>query len=451
MHGRTFGKLRLLVLAVATLVGGCASEDDLRAVIAETEAFCAANPVPEFPPSVKASSIYVGAGALTRSWMYWIPERLLKHGFTEVESAASIAPYIAGSGEYLRFRIADAADPGCAGQQALALHLGAEVWQRISRHWADLGLRPDQCLAIDRTSQRRSAYRIEAWNASDHLSDLHVGLPVERKRIRFVATDAANGRVLHEHFAEYGNMNASFAVPFGCMRRPEWDRFSDELVQGAGNPAAAEATGPIMVEQVPVIDVLTGELQRESSRDLGGVPIDGLELSRRRERSSAGGVEGFEVLEGDGHNPHETHPDAPRYLQMVANGSYRRIRLAWLQGQPHGTHDRPIRMFDLGDRVGLLAITRSVSPESRGAFALSWAELARDSGLPVRRVEGVMPIDPAPDVTSQSLIEDVQPDGDGLRFTLTEIGVREFGVRRTAGADSHFVLLKETKYRWLFR
>lgn len=454
MHARKqpFGMPRLAArsfalaaLGTALLLAGCADEEDFRAVIDETEAFCAAHPVPAFPASVTASSVYVGAGALTRSWSYWIPERLLQKGFAEVESAASIAPYIAGSGEYLRFRIAEASDAGCAGQRALAAALAPQDWERTHRHMVELGLRADQCLAIERTAQRRSPYWLEAWDVSASLSDLHAGLPIERKRVRFVLTQARDRRVLHEHFAEYGFVNVSMSVPFGCRRHPEWNRFSDGIVLGAGGATVAAAAGPEMIEQPPAYPVGKTEPQVESSRDLGGVPIDGMELSQRRARSRASHVEGFEILEGESTDPHETNPGWPRYLQMTLGGTYRRVRLAWLEGDPHGLHDRPVRLFDLGDRIGLLAVTRRISPATRGAFDLSWAELARDTGLPLRRVEGVVPVDADAEVAFQSLIEAVQPSGDGLRFTLTEVGVQ-----RDRGLDSHFVLLRETRYRWNF-
>jgi hypothetical protein len=452
--------LACIALVATTLLAGCSREEDIRAVIDETEAFCAANPVPDFPASVTASSVYVGAGALTRSWHHWIPARLLQHGFTEVESAASIAPYIEGRGQYLRFRIADAGDAGCAGQRAFAAHLGPAEWQTTQRRLVDQGLRPGQCLAIERTPRRTSPYWIEAWDAAASLSDLHEGLPLERKRIRFVLTEARSRRVLHEHFAEYGIVNASFAVPFGCMRRQEWDRFSDQLVLGSGGSGAANRsdasgdstpavpTGPTMIEQPPAVAVETAELEMESSRDLGGVKIDGLELSKRRERSSRTRIDGFEILEGEGREQGDynvTNPGWPRYLQLVADGEYRRVRLAWLEGEPHGMHDRPVRMYDLGDRIGVFAVTRRMSPETRGAVDLSWAEMARDTGLPVRRIDGVMPIDPDSDVVFHSLIEDVQASEDGLRFTLTEVGVR-----RGSGDGSGWVLLRESKYRWRF-
>jgi hypothetical protein len=447
----TLGRFAALALAPA-LLAGCIDEDDIRAVIDETEAFCAAHPVPAFPASVSAERIYVGAGALTRSWSYWIPERLLQKGFIEVESAASIAPYVAGSGEYLRFRIAAADDPGCAGQRALAAHLGPQDWQRTHRHMVDLGLRADQCLAIERVPRRRSPYWIEAWDASASMPDTHSGLPVERKRVRFVATDARSGKVIHEHFAEYGFVNVSMSAPFGCMRQPEWNRFSDELVHGAGGAAAGTAAAspavaavPTTIEQPPQVEVGSGELQVESIRDLGGKPIDGRELSQRRERSAATHVAGFEILEGEETDPHVTHPGWPRYLQLSVDGAYRRVRLAWLEGEPHGMHDRPVRLFDLGGRIGVFAVTRRIGPETRGAFDLSWAELDRDTGLPMRRVDGVMPIDPDSDTSFQSLIEAVQPGADGLRFVLTEVGVQ-----RDSGQDSHFVLRRETRYHWRF-
>lgn len=452
-------RLACIALAATTLLAGCSREEDIRAAIDETEAFCAANPVPAFPSSVTASSVYVGAGALTRSWHHWIPARLLQHGFAQVESAASIAPYIGGRGQYLRFRIADADDPGCAGQRALAAQLGPAEWQDMQRRLVDQGLRPDQCLAIERTPRRTSPYWIEAWDAAASLSDRHEGLPLERKRIRFVLTEARGRRVLHEHYAEYGIVNASFAVPFGCMRRQEWDRFSDELVLGSGvrgadravaadDVAGAVATGPTLIEQPPAVEVETGTLEAESSRDLGGEKIDGLELSQRRERARRTRVDGFEILEGEGRDRGDdnvTHPGWPRYLQLIVDGQYRRIRLAWLEGEPHGMHDRPVRMYDLGDRIGVFAVTRRMSPETRGALDLSWAEMARGTGLPLRRVDAVMPIDPDSDVVFNSLIENVEANDDGLRFTLTEVGVRP-----QAGEGSGWVLLREHTYRWRF-
>jgi hypothetical protein len=440
----------LLALLASTFLVGCGSEEDVRAVMAETEAFCAAHPVPALPARVQSSRIYIGPGALTRSWLYWIPERLLQKGFAEVESAASIAPYISGQGEYLRFRIAAATEPGCSGQQALATHLGPAEWPRIQRHLVDLGLRPDQCLSIERTPERKSPYWIEGWDVSSALPDRHEGLPIERKRVRFVATDARSRRVVHEHFAEYGFVNTSFATPFGCMRREDQDRLTDEWVQGerAGDTRGATtvpAAGPETIEQPPSVPVQPSTVTIEWTKDLGNVTIPGLELSQRRQRSTTGGVTGFEILEGESNNPSETNPKWPRYLQMSADGAYRRIRLAWLEGEPHGMHDRPVRLYDLGDRIGLFAVTRRLRPETRGAFDLSWAELSRDTGLPLRRVDGVMPLAADADTGFQSLIEDVQFSNDGVGFTLTEVGVQ-----RDPGVGSDFVLRRETRYRWSF-
>jgi hypothetical protein len=428
------------MMIAATLLTGCSNEVAIQAVVAETEAFCAAHPVPPLPARVTADRVYVGAGALTQSWLYWIPQRLLQKGFNEVESKASIAPYVQGSGDYLRFRIADANDPGCAGQRALAAAIPPHDWQAMQRRMADQGLRPDQCLAIERATERRSRYLIEVWDANASLSDTGLGVPVERHRRHYLLTDATTGRVMHEHYSEHGFVNHSIPVPFGCLRLAEWKAFTDDVVIGTGAEAAI-AKGPEIIEAPPAIDLLRSAPVIESVVDLAHATIDGLELSKRRERSSRFVVQGFDILEGDSSNPHETNPGWPRYLQLVVDGGYRRVRLAWLEGKPHGMHDRPLRMFDLGDRIGVLSVTRRLAPGTRGAIDLSWAELSRDTGLPVLRADAVVAIDPDSNVAFQTLVEQVQRGSDGLSFSVTEVGT-------TRGARSDFILLRETKYRW---
>jgi hypothetical protein len=423
---------------VVALLTGCSNETAIRAVVAETEAFCAAHPVPPLPPQVTARSVYVGAGALTQSWHYWIPQRLLQKGFSEVESAASIAPYVQGSGDYLRFRIADADDPGCAGQRALASALPREEWQAMQRRMADQGLRPDQCLAIERSPRRNSPYWLDVWDASAELSQVRLGLPVERKRLHFVLTEAASGRVMHEHYAEHGFVTVSMSAPFGCLRLDEWRAFTDDAVIGA-EAGTATAKAPETIDTPPAVAVLHSPPVVESVIDLAGVAIDGLELSNRRKRSAASALAGFDVFEGDSTDPAVTSAGWPRYLQLIVAGHYRRVRLAWLEGSPHGLHDRPVRLFDLGDRIGMLSVTRRLAPETRGAIDLAWAELSRDSGLPVLRADAAVAIDPDSNVAFQSLIENVQRSADGLRFTVTEVGSDPRG---------RFILLRETRYRW---
>jgi hypothetical protein len=431
------------MMFAATLLTGCSNEAAIKVVVAQTEAFCAAHPVPPLPASVTADSVYVGAGALTQSWLYWIPQRLLQKGFAEIESKASIAPYVPGSGDYLRFRIADATDPGCAGQRALAAAIPPHDWQAMQRRMADQGLRPDQCLAIERAMERHSRYRIEVWDASASLPDAGLGVPVERHRRHYVLTDASSGRIMHEHHSEHGFVNRSMSVPFGCLRQAEWRAFTDDVVIGSDADAAV-AKGPEIIEAPPAIDVLRTGPVIESVVDLARATIDGMELSNRRERSSAFAVPGFEILEGDSSNPHATNAGWPRYLQLVVDGAYRRVRLAWLEGNPHGLHDRPLRLFDLGDRIGVFSVTRRLTPDTRGAIDLSWAELSRNTGLPVLRADTSVAIDPDSNVAFQTLVEQVRRSDDGLHFSVTEVGT-------TGGNRSRFVLLRETTYRWPLR
>lgn len=423
---------------IAVLLTGCSNETAIKAVVAETEAFCDAHPVPALPPQVTASSVYIGAGALTQSWQRWIPQRLLQGGFSEVESAASIAPYVPGSGDYLRFRIAAADDTGCAGQRALASALPREEWLAMQRRMADQGLRPDQCLAIERRPLRGSPYRLDVWDTSADLPQVRLGLPVQRKRLHFVLTDAASGRVMHEHYSEHGFVTMSMSAPFGCLRLDEWRAFTDDVVIGA-KASTATAKGPEIIDAPPTVAVLQSAPVVESVIDLAGAVIDGLELSKRRKRSSTHTIEGFEVFEGDSTNPAVTSAGWPRYLQLIVDGQYRRVRLAWLEGTPHGLHDRPVRLFDLGERIGILSVTRRLAPETRGAIDLAWAEVSRDGGLPVLRADAAMAIDPDPNVAFQSLIENVQRSSDGLRFSVTEVGSDQRG---------RFILLRETRYRW---
>lgn len=425
------------VVGIAVLLTGCSNETAIRAVVAKTEAFCDAHPVPALPAQVTASSVYIGAGALTQSWRYWIPQRLLQKGFSEVESAASIAPYVPGSGDYLRFRIAAADDPGCAGQRALASALSREEWQAMQRRMTDQGLRPDQCLAIERGSRRGSPYWLDVWDASADLPQVRLGLPVQRKRLHFVLTEAASGRVMHEHYSEHGFVTMSMSAPFGCLRHDEWRAFTDDVVIGA-KAGTTTAKGPEIIDAPPAVAVLQSPPVVESVIDLAGAVIDGLELSKRRKQSAASAIGGFDVLEGDSTDPAVTNAGWPRYLQLIVDGQFRRVRLAWLEGRPHGLHDRPVRLFDLGERIGMLSVTRRLAPETRGAIDLAWAELSRESGLPVLRADAAVAIDPDSNVAFESLIENVQRSADGLRFTVTEVGSKQ---RR-------FILLRETRYRW---
>ncbi len=436
------GLINATMVIAAALLTGCSNETAIKAIVAQTDAFCATHPVPPLPAPVTAGSVYVAAGALTQSWHYWIPQRLLQKGFTEVESAASIAPYVQGNGNYLRFRIADAADPGCAGQRALAAALPPHEWQTMQRRLADQGLRPDQCLAIERVPARRSPYWIEVWDANASLAEVGLGVPVERHRRRYVLTDASSGRVMHEHHSEHGFVYSSMSVPFGCLRLAEWKAFTDDVVIGAGADSAI-AKGPEMIEAPPVLVVQRSDPAIESVVDLGRTTIDGKALSDRRKQSTGSAVPGFQILEGDSSKLHETSPGWPRYLQLVVDGTYRRVRLAWLEGNPHGVHDRPVRMFDLGDRIGVLSVTRRLAPEIRGAIDLSWAELSRDTGLPLLRADAAVAIDPDSNVASLTLVEHVQRSADELRFSVTEVGVN-----RQPGTNSDFILLRKTKYRW---
>lgn len=423
----------------ALLVTGCSNETAIKAIVAETDAFCAAHPVPPLPAPVTAGSVYVGHGALTQSWQNWIPQRLLQKGFTEVESAASIAPHVKGKGDYLRFRVADAADPACAGQRALAAAMPPQKWQTMQRHMTNRGLRPDQCLAIERVTARRSAYWIEVWDANASLRDAGLGVPVERYRRRYVLTDAASGHIMHEHHSEHGFVYRSMSVPFGCLRLAEWKAFTDDVVIGSAVDVAA-ASGPEMIESPPALVVLRSDPVIESVIDLARTIIDGMELSNRRKHSTGFQVPGFEVFEGDSYNLAETSPGWPRYLQLVVGDAYRRVRLTWLEGEPHGRHDRPVRMFDLGERIGILSVTRRLAPETRGKIDLAWAELSRDTGLPLLRAVAAVAIDPDSDVASQTLIEHVQRSADGLRFSVTEVAYSR--------EASNFILLRETKYHW---
>lgn len=430
--------MMLAIGSSAALLAACSSEDRTKALVAETEAFCAANPVPAFPASVSARSVYVGPGAMLQSWAYWIPRQLLKGGFAEVESAASIAPFVKGSGDYLRFRIAPTSDPGCAGQQALAASHDPSTWQMMRSKMIEQGLRPDQCLAIERTSQRRSEYLLEVWNVSAALSEPGFGVPVQRERRRYVATEVATGRVLHEHFTENGFVTAGMSLPFGCTRHDAWNTFSEQLVRGAGAAAAVTTT---VIEALPEIAVLRSNPQIESVTDFGRTPIENKMLSVREEGLVSPVIEGITLLEGGEVNPSSVNPEAPRYLQLAVDGNYRRVRLAWLEGNPHGMRDRPPRLFDLGSRIGIFSTASRLPPGTRGAIDLSWAELARDTGLPQLRAEGVVHVDP--DFASLVWVENVQRSGDSLLFSVTEVGTGS-----DYGMDVNRVLLRESRYRW---
>ncbi len=434
-----FGRVMALSLGgVAALLAGCSNDHGSKALMAESEAFCAANPVPAFPASVSANSVYIGQGALLQSWLHWIPRQLLQGGFAEVESAASIAPYIKGSGDYLRFRIAPDSDPACAGQRALAAELDPRAWQAMRVDMIELGLRPDQCLAIERTGQRRSEYLLDVWNISAGLPEPGFGVPLRRERIRYVATEAATGRVIHEHFSEKGFVSAGFSVPFGCPRFPEWKTFSEQLVLGSGDAVAASMT---VIEAPPEIVPLSTDPELESVTDLGQA-TPGLEMYLARQNGLASAViQGIDLLEGGEINPSGISPDAPRYLQLAVDGAYRRVRLAWLEGIPHGMRIHPPRLFDLGKRIGVLSVGCRSGPGTRGLFDLSWAELARDTGLPLLRAEGVVRINP----NFETLVwfENVQRTADSLQFTVTEIGKG-----RDYGSDEPRVLLRESSYRW---
>lgn len=426
------------LVAALALIAGCNRDAELKAIIDATQAYCDANPVPAFPPPVRAASVYVGAGALTQSWLYWIPKQLLQGGFTTVESAASIAPNVAGHGKYLRFRIAPASTASCAGQHELAPGTDESEWKTLQRNMADLGLRADQCLTAERIAERMSPYWLEVWDASASLEKPAIGLPIERTRVRYQLIEAASGRVMHEHVSEHGFVQVSMSAPFGCLRRQEWAQFTDGIVIGE-KAGAASAPAPETVENPLPVTVQSQVPVVESTRDLGRATIDYQSLEQRRARTREATVEGFEVLEGTSTDRHETNPGWPRYLQLVVDGQYRRVRLAWLEGDPHGAHDRPVRLFDLGDRIGLFAVTRGLAPGTRGTIDLSWAEFSRATGSPVLRADTLIRIEDASDVTFQSIVENVQRSADGVRFTVTEI---------SAAAGEEPTLLRETTYLW---
>jgi hypothetical protein len=103
--------------------------------------------------------------------------------------------------------------------------------------------------------------------------------------------------------------------------------------------------------------------------------------------------------------------------------------------------DRPPRLFDLGGRIGIFSVARRLPPGTRGAIDLSWAELARDTGLPQLRAEGVVHVDP--DFASLVWVENVQRSDDSLLFSVTEIGTGS-----DYGMDVNRVMLRESRYRW---
>lgn len=431
-----------LLLGLVALLPACSNRAAIDAAVAETEAFCAANPVSPLPAPLQADSLYIAPGGLTRSWHYWIPERLLRHGFSEIESAASIAPYVAGSGEFLRFRVAAANDPGCAGQAALLADLDPQSAATLTRHWADVGLGPDQCIAFERIAARRSPYWLEVWDASAKLRDPGLGVPVERIRRHFVAREAASGRVLHEHYSENGFINLGMPTPFGCLRKAEWDAFTDTLVQGSATSAPAPSAGPELIEDPPLPPTLRSAAVAETVLDLGSETIDGMLLHQRR-NPNGGSIEGIEILIGRDANPNAINPAWPRHLQLVVDGRYRRVRLAWLEGMPHGVHDRPLRLFDLGERIGLLSITQHPTPERRDLVDLSWSEFSRSSGLPLLRADTTLDLGSDATRSVPSLVEDIERSADGIRFRLTEIGTQ-----RTEGRGSDWVLRRQTDWFW---
>ena len=82
-----------------------------------------------------------------------------------------------------------------------------------------------------------------------------------------------------------------------------------------------------------------------------------MEENLRRALTPHEPVDGFEILEGEGRDQGDdnvTHPDWPRYLQLVVDGEYRRIRLAWLEGEPPDPHQRVVIVSSGDLRVGLV-------------------------------------------------------------------------------------------------
>lgn len=427
-----------MLLMLAVTLAGCGSREEIEAVIAQTDAFCAAHPAGAWPAPVESEALYVAAGVPMQSWHVWIPARLLQGGFAEIESDASIAPTIAGSGRFLGFRVAPASDPGCAGQAAFAAAVGPGAWESTRRHWIDMGLRPDQCIAIERKASRRSAFWLEGWNASAQMPPLDRHLPIQRERTRLVLREAATGRPRHELVTEHGFVTAGMSVPFGCLRRAERERFTDTLVVGR---RAAAPRGPEIVDAPAVPPTLRTAPVAERVRDLQRVRIDGMQLSRRQ-RPGTESIPGFDLLLGDGHDREAVHPDWPRYLQLVHAGGFRRVRLPWLEGEPHGGHERPLRLMDLGTRVGVLAVTRRVQPGHGNGVDLSWAEFDRVDGLPRLRADAVVTVAIDPGRDGPVLVEDVQRTGSGLRFRVTEVAVD----RSDEGGD--FLLSRETVWFW---
>lgn len=434
----------LLVLAAA--IAGCTADERIEAVIARTDAFCAAHPAHAWPAPVDADALYVGAGAPMETWHTWIPERLLEGGFAEVESDASIAPALAGTGRYLGFRVAPATDPACAGQAAMMAALDPRERERTRRVWIEQGLRPDQCIAIERKPTRRAAYWIEAWDASAQMPPVDRDLPIRRVRTHRVLREAATGAVRHGLHTEHGFVTAGMPIPFGCLRHAEIRRFTDTLVVGTHRApeGSTHAAGPEILDAPTLPPTLRTTPVAERVRELGRVRIGGMPLSARRTpRSHA--IPGIDVLLGDADDANSTgvNPSWPRYLQLVHDGRYRRVRLSWLEGSPHGAHETPLRLFDLGDRIGLLSVTERMPPGDTYFVDLSWAEFDRADGLPRLRADAAIRVGLEPRDRGPILLEDVQRTSAGLRFRLTEVGIDS-----APGDASGFVLVRETAWRW---
>jgi hypothetical protein len=68
------------------------------------------------------------------------------------------------------------------------------------------GLRPDQCLAIWFST---SAAVSTCCTRGASLPEPGFGVPLQRTWIRDVATEAATGRVMHEHFSDGGCCGAA--------------------------------------------------------------------------------------------------------------------------------------------------------------------------------------------------------------------------------------------------
>ncbi|UXI66431.1 hypothetical protein [Tahibacter amnicola] len=439
--------LLAMSLAVSAVLQGCNSEQRAKAAIAETDAWCQANPVPASLGPITARSVYADPHALTTTAAHWAVGLMLRDGVDFVESNASIAPQAPGTGQYVRFRIGKAGEATCLRYANRAPAPPGPM--RNPASWIDLGLRADECLAAERVASLTSEYRVTVDPVTEGLPDLS-GLPMTQHRLRIRVKNAATGEVAYELARGYGYIHDAFDIPFGCLRLDEMRRMEQGLFRG--DPSKARSPGgSVAIVEPAEVPVLERDPVAESSTGIAHQPTTRAAVEERQKRSQAATVDGFDVfLDGaselDAGNQGVVHPAWKRYLEWTSEGTYVRTRMAWLEGQPYGVHERPIRLYDLGDRIGVLAVIWQYAPDVRDRALLSWAEFSRSNGHLVRRVQGSFPVESRFQVAGDSLVEAITPIDGGLRFTVAE--VTSIGPKGETGGTW---ILRETPYRWDFQ